>query len=242
MRLGILDWGIGGCGLYQLFKHAHPNTSIVYLSDAGYTPYGKVDKDILKERVNHCLSFLHNEGATHIAVACNAAGSVVDEKESITSIVHHAKQHLLSSKANKIGVIGGQRIVESELYDIDERVHSAVAQPLSALIESGVTSGTELESEIERILSNLPKDIDELLLACTHYPAVIHVIASRLNETCTIIDPAQRMYDWIEANWKNFDYFQSADEWFTTGNPEISTVSAMNAFKVSNARFKKVRI
>lgn len=242
MRLGILDWGIGGCGLYKLIKQTHPNTSIVYLSDAGYTPYGKVDKDILKERVHQCLSFLHNEGATHIAIACNAAGSVVDEKETITCIVRHAKQLLLNSKASKIGVIGGQRIVESELYEIDERVHSAVAQPLSALIESGTTSGKELESEIERILSNLPLDIDELLLACTHYPAVSHVIATKLTKSCTIIDPAQRMYAWIEANWNNFDYFQSANKWFTTGNPEISTVSAMNAFKVSNARFKKVRI
>lgn len=242
MRLGILDWGIGGCGLHQLIKHKHPNATILYLSDAGYTPYGKVDKETLKERVNQCISILRDKGATHIAIACNAAGSVVDEQETITSIVHHAKRHLLSSNAIKIGVIGGQRIIESKLYEIDNRVHSAVAQPLSALIESGVTSGTELESEIERILSNLPKDIDELLLACTHYPAVIHVIASRLNETCTIIDPAQRMYDWIEANWKNFDYFQSADEWFTTGNPENSTISAMNAFDVSNAIFKKVRI
>lgn len=242
MRLGILDWGIGGCGLYQLIKQIHSDSSIIYLSDAGYAPYGKVDKAELKARVETCIKFLKDKGATHIAIACNAAGSVIEENENITTIVHHAKQEVLESKATKIGVIGGKRIVESKLYELDHRMHSAVAQPLSALIEAGLTSGDKVNNEVDRILPLLPKDIEALLLACTHYPAVNHVFKTKLQPECKIIDPSERMNSWIEENWKNFDYFHSADEWFTTGNTEISEASAKNAFNVTNARFEKVSI
>ena len=69
-----------------------------------------------------------------------------------------------------------------------------------------------------------------------------HVFKEKLPPECEIIDPSVRMHAWIEENWQNFDYFHSADEWYTTGDPELSEASAKNAFNVTNPRFEKVSI
>lgn len=49
-KIGICDWGIGGLGVYKELRKRGSNADIVYFSDSGYTPYGKVPKDELHER------------------------------------------------------------------------------------------------------------------------------------------------------------------------------------------------
>src|SRR6476661_1669802 len=78
VKLGILDWGIGGVGFYALTRARLPELPVVYWSDAGAVPYGKQAPADLARRLVTIGRWLKREaGVTHLAIACNAASSVL---------------------------------------------------------------------------------------------------------------------------------------------------------------------
>ena len=52
-------------------------------------------------------------------------------------------------------------------------MYQRIAQPLSALVEMGQLRGAHVEAAIRRVLAPIPKHVP-VLLACTHYPALMH--------------------------------------------------------------------
>jgi glutamate racemase len=69
-RLGVLDWGIGGMGFVQLFRKHAPGVPILYVSDTGATPYGRMTRGALATRVARVIDGMRAEGG--VVVACNA--------------------------------------------------------------------------------------------------------------------------------------------------------------------------
>ena len=57
-KLGIIDWGIGGIGVYKLIKERRPEVSVVYFSDTGVMPYGKMSRAELAARLDAVIGFL----------------------------------------------------------------------------------------------------------------------------------------------------------------------------------------
>ena len=51
MKLGILDWGVGGLFALEMARQREPSLDLVYLSDAGNTPYGKQPRSELRRSV-----------------------------------------------------------------------------------------------------------------------------------------------------------------------------------------------
>src|SRR5688572_32066629 len=91
MKIGICDYGIGGIGLYKLIREK-TTADIIYFSDSGYTPYGKVAKEELENRIETVFEFLRSKGAEKIAVACNAASTVIPQDPNVSGIIEHAIQ------------------------------------------------------------------------------------------------------------------------------------------------------
>jgi glutamate racemase len=75
--LGIVDWGIGGVGLVNALDRLAPGLPILYWSDAGATPYGRMGVDELTDRLMTVVTSLAERGATEVVLACNAASTVV---------------------------------------------------------------------------------------------------------------------------------------------------------------------
>ena len=218
-RLAIIDWGIGGVGVYNALKKFHPYT-ITYFSDAGYEPYGKVKAEELKTRLDTIINYLKTLGIDKIAIACNAASTVIQEGRDISHIITHGIE-LINQYTNKsIGIIGGKRTIDSNIYSLNynyntKNVKQRIAQPLSAHIEAGNIYSKELTSDLDNILKPFSA-IDYLLLACTHYPVIKHQITKRLNPSSQILDPAAQMAEWIHHNWDITD--EGEDQWLTTGS------------------------
>ena len=66
--LGIIDWGIGGISVYKLIKQQRPEVSVVYFSDTGATPYGKMSRAELVARLNTVIDFLTAKGVSHLVI------------------------------------------------------------------------------------------------------------------------------------------------------------------------------
>jgi glutamate racemase len=191
-----LDWGIGGLGVVAALRRARVNAPIVYLSDTGATPYGKLARGALARRVDCAVAALHQRGATHVLIACNAASTVIADLKAplpVFGVIEPALAELAARRPARVGVIGGARTIRSGHYrrglcGAQHAVTQRVAQPLSGHIERGTMTTAAAASDLARILAPLAH-VELLVLACTHYPAIAARIQALL-PSVKLFDPA----------------------------------------------------
>jgi glutamate racemase len=230
----VLDWGIGGLSVYRELKRLRPEIGVVYVSDSGFTPYGKVPAPELSVRVAAVIQRARREhGVASATIACNAASTVLETVRArcpelpVHGVIAAGIELVRESGCRRVGVIGGVRTIESRIFSSalpGIEVIERVAQPLSALIEAGVLAGTVLDRELEEILAPLA-NVEALLLACTHYPAVAASI-QRILPKAKLLDPAARAAALVPPSLEGPDIF------FTSGSREASRASALAAFGV----------
>ena len=245
--LGLLDWGIGGVGVYKLIKERLGAVPVLYLSDTGVTPYGRMSRRELTQRLDTIIDFLKHRGATHILVGCNAASTAIDDLNDhgipISGVIAPAVDLIARIKPKRLGVIGGRRTVVSGVYrkrlaDRKIKVEQRIAQPLSALIESGDTASQTLVAETRRIVAPL-RHCTHILLACTHYPAIAPVIQRMVSDGTELIDPANELVKTVRK-WNLAP--GRGDVFLTTGDPDEMRRAALAAFGVRISKPRKVRL
>lgn len=243
VHLGILDWGIGGLDLYRRLRAAGSRRDVVYWSDAGAPPYGTLPEPVLRDRVATVIERLADEGCTQVVVACNAASTVLAAPElvrrvaargcEVVGVIEPAIAAVRREQLPAVAVIGGRRTIESRAYAeplqaTGVRVDQRVAQPLSALVERGLTEGPEVEACLAEILAPL-RDAEHLVIACTHYVAALPAIRRELPRLRTVVDPAAETLAWVEARW-GLHGGEGLARFVTTGEPAAMREAARLAF------------
>ena len=245
--LGIIDWGIGGVSIYKLLKVRKPDISILYFSDTGATPYGRMERRELADRMDRVIEFLRGEGMTRLVIGCNAASTAIpdlsDHGIKIDGVVEPAIELTAKLKPKKLGVIGGRRTVISGVYRrgfsaYGIAVSQRIAQPLSGMIESGDTSSGRLHAEAKKILSPL-KNCSHILLACTHYPAIQGQLKQFVSPSTIFVDPAAAVVNKV-GDFANST--KGVDRFFTTGDAKQMKRSAKLAFDVDIEKVEVVRL
>ncbi|OBB31146.1 hypothetical protein A5792_17400 [Mycolicibacterium peregrinum] len=204
--LGIVDWGIGGIGLVRELDRQVPGLPVLYWSDAGVTPYGRMRSADLAARLHAVVSELVRRGATEVVLACNAASTVAPRLSQapvpVEGIIRHGLASVPDHVGGPVGVVGGRRTIASGCYRRGlarpgREVLSRVAQPLSAHIEAGRSGSPGFVADLRRIVAPLQR-AQAVVLACTHYPAVSDWFADALPDA-TLIDPVERLAAAIAA-------------------------------------------
>ena len=241
--LGILDWGIGGLDLLKKLRARGSSRDIRYWSDAGAPPYGTLSEPALAERLATVIDTLSAEGCAQVVVACNAASTALHHPllhqvgrrrgVAVVGVIAPTLAAIEARGLRRVAVIGGRRTIESEAYAAPLRargveVSARIAQPLSALVERGVTDGPELDACLQPILEPL-RDAEHLILACTHYVAVRAAIEQRLPRLRSVLDPAAETLHYLDTHWGDPPGSGRA-RFVTTGDPEASRRAAAAAF------------
>lgn len=243
--LGIIDWGIGGIGIYKLIKERLGSVPVIYFSDTGETPYGKMSREKLVSRLNVVILFLRSKGVTHLVIGCNAASTVIPYLNAnglqIEGVINSAVQAAAKFKPEYLGLIGGRRTVVSGVYrkafaERGIKVKQRIAQPLSGLIESGDVFSDNLRGECTRILGPL-KNCSHILLACTHYPAITNVMKNFVSPETMFIDPAEQLV--IKISRLDLEY-GGKDVFLTSGDAKAMKRAAAKAFACRIAEPKTV--
>ncbi|WP_422361396.1 glutamate racemase [Reichenbachiella sp.] len=243
--IGILDYGVGGIDLTKKVKSRNPNVPLLYFSDSGEIPYGKLSYPKLRKRVRSILDFMFLQGVEHIVVACHSASSViVSSDQNVTSITKSTIQAVLDSNVKTLGIIGGGRTIRSQKYRLpfkntDIKIKQRVAQEFSILIEAGVVEGSNINKSIEKILKPL-KDQESILLACTHYPVIANQIQEYIGKEKTLIDPIEHIYGTIKPKLKNQN--GKSDLFYTSGDAELMKKAAKGAFNFKIEKVKRIDI
>lgn len=235
MSLAVLDWGIGGVPTWAAIREHAPSVDVIYVSDSGYAPYGTVPAPELAERLRHVAVVLVKHGVTHVAVACNAASVALDELDDppcvFFGLIDDGVESALASGAKTIAVLGGEGTIRAGVHERRLRaagrdVIALPAQPLSAHVEAGRLGGPDVERDVEA-LAVAAAGSDAILLACTHYPALIPVF--RRFTDCPLLDPCEAFARRVADAAVSGNGLHQA---FTTGDGERTRDAAKQAFGV----------
>lgn len=245
--LGIIDWGIGGVSIFKLIKERLVDVPVTYFSDTGVTPYGMMTRPELVLRLNAVISYLRSRGVTHLVIGCNAASTALPYLDNaglkVDGVIMPAVEMTVKLKPKRLGLIGGRRTVVSGVYRraFAERgivVSQRIAQPLSALIENGDIGSEKLRNKALQILNPI-RNSSHILLACTHYPAIMDVLREAVSQNTVIIDPAGELVRKV-ARWRLTK--DGEDVFFTSGDVWQMKMAAKKAFGVEIKAVSRVRL
>jgi len=225
--IGIFDSGIGGLTVANAICHSFPNENIIYFGDTANLPYGDKSADAIRYYSIKISKFLLEQNCKMIIIACNSASSASYEvlldffkdKSIFINVVDPLVNHVIENKYQNVGVIATKATINSNVYKqkIQAKNQSVkvaqVATPLLApMIEEGFCNDEISHTVISKYLSDpLLKNIDALLLACTHYPLIKKEIASFFDNKIDVLDSTDVVIKVVENFLKEKNLFNTGE-------------------------------
>jgi len=206
--IGVFDSGVGGLTVVREIFNKLPDYQIVYFGDTARTPYGTKSKETIIKYAREDAKFLLGQGAKIIVIACNTASAVASEilrKElgvPVFEVIMPAVRRAVAVTKNKrVGVIGTRATIESGVYEnsikkIKTEIHvfSQACPLLVPLVEECWLDKEETKRIIKKYLQPLKnKQIDTLILGCTHYPALKNIIKIKIGRYVRLVDSAEEV-------------------------------------------------
>lgn len=204
--IGVFDSGLGGLTVLSEIMNNIQTESIVYFGDCGRTPYGLKSKETIVKYTFQDIKFLLNQDIKMVVMACNTASafSLYEVKREfkdihiVEVIKPGARSAVNVTKNKRIGVIGTEGTINSNVYpraikQIDEsiEVYSKACPLFVPLAEEGWWDNDIAFRTAEEYLSPLKdKEIDTLVLGCTHYPLLSKTIKKVVGDEVQLVSSA----------------------------------------------------
>lgn len=203
--IGIFDSGVGGLSVLRAIREQIPRETIIYLGDQEHIPYGPRPMEQIRGFSAAITNFLLDQHVKIVVVACNTASAAALKylRESFPHVqfvgmepaVKPAVEH---TRTGRVGILATPATFQGALYaSVVERFAQGVelfqntCSGLVQEIEKGSLEGDRTRAILEdALLPMLEKNIDTVVLGCTHYPFVIPVIERIVGENVRVIDPA----------------------------------------------------
>ncbi len=212
--IGIFDSGLGGLTVVRAIMDRLPGYDIVYFGDTARMPYGSKSPRTVVDYARQDSMLLIRKGARLVLMACNTASSVAFEPiarrletpvfEVVTPAVETALQ---CSRNQRIGVIGTRATIGSAVYERkiknrqpDAAVYSVACPLLVPLVEEGWLRKPETKTIVKKYLTPLKnRQIDTLVLGCTHYPILKHIVQHKIGKQINVIDSSLAVAEKLAA-------------------------------------------
>lgn len=250
--IGIFDSGVGGMTVAQAIEQHLPHLPLLYLGDIARSPYGPKSPQTIIDYSVENTRFLVENGAKIVVIACNSASSVATKRlrqeftVPIVEVISPAvDQAVAKSQKGRIAIIGTKATINSTIYEkkIQERVPNykvfPVACPLLVpLVEEGWSNKRETKMILRRYLHPLKgKQIDTLVLGCTHYPLLKNLIQHRIGKKVTLIDSSEATALYIKSCLEEKELIQAPAEHSPQANKYYVTDLTETASEIANKIF-----
>ena len=182
-----------------------PHENLIYVADQIHIPYGPRSTAELQQFSCAITEFLLQHNSKIIVVACNTATAAALNylRQTFTDISFvgmepAVKPAARQTQTGQVGVLATAATIQSERYaDLMARfaqnvtVYEDPCFGLVQAIEAGHFATPQTKHLLQTILQPmLTRQVDTVVLGCTHYPFVIDVIAEIVGTAVSIIDPA----------------------------------------------------
>lgn len=207
--IGVFDSGVGGLTVVKQISKQFPRSRIIYFGDTARLPYGTKGADFVKKYSSKITEWLLGRGAKIIVIACHTssawAGDFLKKKfknRPVFDMISPAIKDVLSlAKNRKIGIIGTPGTIKSgswekNLLKADPKleIYSRACPLFVPLVEEGwIEKKATAEIAKEYLKEFQDREVDVLVLACTHYPMLKKVIRRAVGPKVKIIDPAESL-------------------------------------------------
>ena len=204
--IGVFDSGIGGLTVVRALMEELPSENIVYFGDTARVPYGVKSVETITRYATEITAFLLDKKVKALIVACNTMAAVAFQAiENISpvpvlGVVDAGTKKAVSETLNKrVGIIGTPTTIASNAYpnaistyDPGIKVFSQSCPLFVPLVEEGWLDhqATRLTAE-EYLGPIMTRDIDTLVLACTHYPLLKPLLREVLGNRIQLVDSAE---------------------------------------------------
>ncbi len=208
--ISVFDSGLGGLTVVRAIRKALPNETIVYFGDTARVPYGNKSADTVQEYSLEIADFLLSKNSKLLVIACNTASALAIDllrdrlSIPVIGVIEPGVSTAVYTTVNgNVGVIGTISTINSKAYQSSLKKHKniakVVAQPCPLfvpLVEEGWINNKVAKLVSKEYLTPLnQKDIDTLILGCTHYPLLKTVIESSVNSGTKLVDSAEAVAD-----------------------------------------------
>lgn len=212
--IGIFDSGIGGLTVAKEVMKQLPGFSILYLGDTARTPYGNKSPEAVRRYALEDARWLIDHGAKVLIIACNTMSALATEtlraqfQLPIFDVIRPAVIETgRISPRKRIGVIGTRATIASRAYETQIRSISPNAEIFTAacplfvpLVEEGWFKRAETKRVAAAYLGPLKlKQLDALILGCTHYPLLKEVIKHQMGRRVKLVDSAEATVQHVKA-------------------------------------------
>jgi len=195
--LGVFDSGLGGLTVVRALREKLPNESIVYLGDTARVPYGARSAETVVRYALGCAKVLVDRGVKALVVACNTVSAValdalrVELDMPVLGVIQPGARAGVAVAGNHpIGILGTVGTIASGAYPraiagltTRAEVIGQAAPLFVPLAEEGWIDGEVPRLVAKRYLEPvLAKGARAIVLGCTHYPLLRHVIEEATRE------------------------------------------------------------
>lgn len=208
--IGIFDSGYGGLTILDKIRKELPQYDYIYLGDNARSPYGTRSFEVVYRYTLECVEKLFEMGCHLVILACNTASAKalrtiqqndlprIDPSRRVLGVIRPTVEALnLITKTNHIGILATSGTVQSDSYPLEiAKLHKDIIVSQEAcpmwvpLIENREYMSPGAEYFIYKNISQLisqDKDIDTIILGCTHYPLIEEQIKSHLARSINVI-------------------------------------------------------
>lgn len=256
--IGIFDSGLGGLSVLRHIRALLPNEDLLYVADSGYAPYGDKTEEFVIARSLAIADFLVRQGAKALAVPCNTATAAAIAHLRLryptlplVGVEPGLKPAAAKSKTHIVGVLATSGTLASAKFKLLREQISATSGVrflpqacvgLADQVEKGELHSNATIKLIQRYVEPLIREgADTLVLGCTHYPFVQHLIEDAIKRATdrdiTIIDTGEAVARQLARLLKQGQLLRQAENpgslhAFTTGSVSSLTTAFAQLLKL----------
>jgi glutamate racemase len=216
--IGVFDSGYGGLTILKDLENKLPGYDFIYLGDNARAPYGTRSFESVYRYTLECVKWFFNNGCPLIVLACNTASAKalrtiqqndlpkMNPQNRVLGVIRPTTEVIGNfTKTNNIGILATNGTVQSNSYKIeiekffpDLNVFQQACPMWVPLIENNEhnNAGADyfVKEGIDKLMSQ-SKDIDTILLGCTHYPLLINKIRQYVSPEVQIVSQVKIVAD-----------------------------------------------
>ncbi len=201
--IGMFDSGVGGLTVLKEVLEECVGEKVIYLGDTKSFPYGNKTKESIINLCKNAINFLIKKEVKAIIIACGTATSqALEEMQKcynipIIGIIDSTVEYIKNKGYENIGVMATRGTIRSNGWKnkIDKKIKNAnvinrECPLLAPMAEEGWTENEIAKLVVAEYLKGL-KNIQCLILGCTHYPLFKKVIEEQIGDSVDVINTGE---------------------------------------------------